>query len=73
MEKHTQLNAEFQRIAPKKNKKAFFHEQCIKTEENNRREKTRDLVRKTGNIKGTFHPKMGTVKGRNGRDLVKAE
>ena len=72
MEKHTQLNAEFQRIR-RRYKKAFFNEQCLKTEENNRREKTRDLVRKTGNIKGTFHPKMGTVKGRNGRDLVKAE
>ena len=58
MEKYTQLNAEFPRIAPRKNKKAFFNEQCIKIEENNRREKTRDLFRKTGNIKETFHPKM---------------
>ena len=35
--------------------------------------KTRDPFRKTGNIKGTFHPKMGTIKGRNGRDLVDTE
>ena len=54
-------------------KKAFFNEQCIKLEENNRRGKTRDLVKKIGNIKGTFFPKMGTIKDRNGRDLVDAE
>ena len=35
--------------------------------------KTRDPFRKTGNIKGTFHPKMGTIKDKNGRDLVDAE
>ena len=35
--------------------------------------KTRDLVKKIGNIKGTFHPKMGTIKDRNGRDLVDTE
>ena len=64
------LNAEFQRIA---DKKAFFNEQCIKIEENSRREKTRDLFRKIGDIKGTFCPKMGTIKDRNGRDLVDAE
>ena len=39
-------------------------------EENNRRGKTRDLFRKIGNTKGTFHPKMGTIKDRNGRDLI---
>ena len=57
-ERCTQLNAEFQRIA-RRDKKAFFDDQCLKIEENNRRGKTRDLFRKTGNIKGTFHPKMG--------------
>ena len=35
--------------------------------------KTRDLFRKIGNTKGTFHPKMGTIKDRNGRDLVDSE
>ena len=49
MERYIQLNAEFQRTW--KYKKAFFNEQCIKLEENNRRAKTRDLFRKTGNIK----------------------
>ena len=64
-ERCTQLNAEFQRIA-RRDKKAFFNEQCLKIEENNRRGKTRDLFRKIGNIKGTFFPKMGTIKERNG-------
>ena len=35
--------------------------------------KTRDPFRKTGNIKGTFHPKMGTIKDKNGKDLEDAE
>ena len=70
-EKYTQLSAEFQRIAWR-DKKAFFNEQCIKLEEN-RRGKTRDLFRKTGNIKGIFYPKMGTIKDRNSRDLVDAK
>ena len=71
-ERYPQLNAEFQRI-PRRDKKAFFNEQCIKLEENNRRGRTRDLFRKTGNIKGIFYPKMGTIKDRNSRDLVDAE
>ena len=43
---------------------------------NNRRKekvKTRELFRKIVNIKGAFHPKTGTIKGKNGRDLVDAE
>ena len=71
-EKYIQLNAEFQRIA-KRDKKAFFSEQCKEIEVNNRRGKTRDLFKKIGNIKGTFHPKMGTIKDRNGKDLLEAE
>ena len=66
------LNTEFQRIT-RRDKKAFFNEQCLKIEENNRRGKTRYLFRKIGNIKGTFHLKMCTIKDRNGRDLVDAE
>ena len=67
-----QLNTDFQNTA-QRDKKAFFNEQCIKLEENNRRGKTRDLFRKIGNIKGTFHPKMCTVTDKNSRDLVEVE
>ena len=49
-ERYTQLNAEFQRIA-RKDKKAFFNEQCKEIEENNRKSKTRDLFKKIGDIK----------------------
>ena len=54
------LNAEFQRA--RRDKKAFLSNQCKEIEENNRRGKTRELFKTTGNIKGTFHPKMGTIK-----------
>ena len=66
------MNAEFQRIA-RRNKKAFLSEQCKEIEENNRMGKTRDLFKKTGDIKGTFHAKMGTIKDRNGMNLTEAE
>ena len=59
-ERYSQLNTEFKRTA-RRDKKAFFNEQCIKIEGNNRRGKTRDLFRKIGNIKGTFCPKMVTM------------
>ena len=55
---HTQLNAEFQRIA-RRDKKAFLCEQCKEIEENNRMGKTRDLSKKIRDTKGTFHAKMG--------------
>ena len=71
-ERSIQLNAEFQRIA-RRDKKALFNEQCLIIEENNKRGKTRDLFRKIGNIKGAFCPKMGTIKDKNGRDLVDTE
>ena len=71
-ERYIQLNAEFQRI-PRRDKKDFFNEQCSIMEENNKRGNIRDLLRKTGNIKGAFHPKMGTIKQKNGRDLADAE
>ena len=58
-ERYTHLNAEFQRIA-RKDKKAFLIDQCKEIEENNRMGKTRDLIKKNGNTKGTFHAKMGT-------------
>ena len=64
-ERYTHLNAEFQRIA-KKDKKAFLSEQCKEIEENNRMAKTRDLFKKITDTKGTFHPKMGTIKAKMG-------
>ena len=59
-EKHTHLNAEFQRIA-RRDKKAFFSNQCKEIEENNRMRKTRDLFKKIRDTKGTFHAKMGLI------------
>ena len=44
-----------------------------KKEENNRMGKTRDLFKKIRDTKGTFHAKIGTIKDRNGRDLIEAE
>ena len=66
------LNAEFQRIA-RRDKKAFLSNQCKEIEENNRMGKTRDLFKKIRDTKGTFHAKMGSIKGRNGMDLTEAE
>ena len=71
-ERCTQLNTEFQRKA-KRDKKATCYEQYREIEENNRRGKTRELLKKIGNIKGTFHPKMSTIKDRKGKDLIEAE
>ena len=71
-ERYIQLNREFQRTAWR-DKKAFFNEQCIKLEENNRRGKTSHLLRKIVGIKETFCPKMGKIKDRNSRDLVDTE
>ena len=66
------LNAEFQRIA-RRDKKAFFSNQCKELEENNRLGKTRDLFKKIRDTKGTFHAKMGSIKDRNCMDLTEAE
>ena len=71
-ERHKHLNAEFQRIA-RRNKKAFFSNQCKQIEENIRMGKTRDLCKKIRDTKGTFHAKMGSIKDRNGMDLTEAE
>ena len=70
--KSIHLNAEFQRIA-RRDKKAFLSEQCKEIEENNRMGKTRDLFKKIGDTKGTFHEKMGIIKDRNYIDLTEAE
>ena len=72
MERYTHLNAEFQRIA-RRDKKAFLRNQCQEIEENNGIGKTRDLLKKIRDIKGTFHAKMDSVKDRNGMDLTEAE
>ena len=71
-ERYTHLNAEFQRIE-RRDKKAFLSDQCKETEENNRMGKTRDLLKKIRDTKGTFHAKMGSIKDRNGMGLTEAE
>ena len=71
-ERYKHLNAEFQRIA-RRDKKAFFSDQCKEIEENKRMWKTRDLFKKIRDTKGTFHAKMGSLKDRNGMDLTEAE
>ena len=66
------MNAEFQRIA-RRDKKAFFNDQCKEIEENSRMGKTRDLFKKIRDTKGTFHEKMGSIKDINGMDLIAAK
>ena len=66
------MNAEFQRIA-RREKKAFLNEQCKEVEENNKMGKTSHLLKKIGNIKGTFHTRMGMINDRNSKDLIEAE
>ena len=71
-EGYKHLNAKFQRTA-RRDKKAFFRDQCKEIEENNRIGKTRDLFKKIQDTKGTFHAKLGSIKDRNGMDLTEAE
>ena len=71
-ERYKHLNAEFQRISGR-DKKAFLSDQWKEVEENNRMGKTRHLFKKMRDTKGTFHAKMGSIKGRNGMDLTEAE
>ena len=71
-ERYIHLNAEFQRMA-RRDKKAFLSDQCTQIDKNNRMRKTRDLIHKVRDTKGTFHAKMGTIKDRNGVDLTEAE
>ena len=70
--RYKHLNAEFQRTA-RRDKKAFFSNQCKEIEENNRMGKTRDLFKKIRDIKGIFHAKKGKIKGRNVMALTEAE
>ena len=71
-ERYKHLNAEFQRIARRGNK-VFLSDQYKEIEKNNRMGNIRDLFKKIGDTKGTFHTKMGTIKDRNGTDLTEAE
>ena len=68
MQSSITLNAEARR-----DNKAFLSEQCRETEENNKMGKTRDLFKKIGHIKGTFHARMCMIKGKNSKDLTEAE
>ena len=68
-ERYKHLNAEFQRIT-RRDKKAFFSDQCKEIEENNRMGKTRDLFKKIRDTNGTFHATMGSIKDRNGMDIT---
>ena len=68
-EQYKHLNAEFQRIA-RRDKKAFFSDQCKEIEENNRMGKTRDLFKKIRDTKGICHTNIGSIKDRNDMDLT---
>ena len=63
---------EFQRIA-RRDKKAFFSDQCKEIEGKNRMGKTRDLFMKIRDTKGTFHAMICSIKNRNCMDLTEAE
>ena len=71
-ERYTQLNSEFQRIA-RRDKKNFLNEQCEEIEKNSRMGKTRNLFKKSGDIRGIFDADMGIRKDRNGKDLTEAQ
>ena len=57
----------------RRDKKAFVNEQCKEIEENNRMGKSRDLFEKIGDVKGTFHARMGMIKDRNDKALTEAK
>ena len=71
-ERYKHLNAEFQRKA-RRDKKAFFSDQCKEIEEKNRMGNSSDLFKKIRDTKGLFHAKMGSIKDRNGMDLMEPE
>ena len=70
--RYPHLNAEFQRIA-RRDKKAFLSNQYNEIEANNRIGKTRDLLKKIRDTKGTFFAKMGTIMDKNSINLTEAE
>ena len=71
-ERYKHLNAEFQRIA-RRDKKAFFSNQCKEIEEKNRMGKIRDLLKKIRDTKGTFHAKMGSKRWQEYTELYKKD
>ena len=68
-ERYKHLNAELQRIA-RRDKKAFFSNQCKEIDRKNRMGKTGDLFKKIRANKGIFHTKMDTIKDKNCMDLT---
>ena len=70
--RYTQLSAELPRIA-RRDKKAFFKEQCKEKQENHQMGKTRDLFKKIRDLKGTFHARMSMIKDRHDKALTEAE
>ena len=71
-ERYKHLSAEFQRIA-RSDKKAFLSDQCKEIEEKGRMGKTRGILKKIRNTKGTLHAKLGSIKDRNSMDLTEAD
>ena len=71
-ERYTLLNAEIQSIA-RRDKKASLSVQCKEIEEHNRTGKMSNLFKNIRDTKGTFHAKMGTITGKNSKDLTEAE
>ena len=71
-ERYIHLNAEFQQIS-RRDEIAVLSDKCKEIEENSRMGKTRDLVKKIRDTKGTLHARMGSIKDRNGMDLTEAE
>ena len=73
-ERYTHLNAEIQRIAFLTDRdKAFLTDQCKQIKESNRIGKTGDLLKRIRDTNGTFRAKMGTIKDRNGMDLIEVQ
>ena len=70
-DRHTPLNAEFQRTA-RRDKKAFLDARCKDKRKTIEWERL-EISSKMRDTKGTFHAKMGTIKDRNGMDLREAE
>ena len=68
---YPQLNAEFQRIT--RRDKTFLSEKCKKYRKTVEWERLRDLSKKIGDTKRTFHAKMGSIKDRNDKELTEAE
>ena len=66
------MYADYQRIA-RRDKKAFLNDECKEIKENNRIGKTRDLLKKIRDTKGTFLAKIGSIKNRNDMDLTEVE